>query len=50
VAFVTGAAIDIARAGDAASAWNAKHRFSIAPTAIATPSGTTAGLGLGGRF
>jgi hypothetical protein len=50
IAFLTGAIIDVTFAGTAAERWNAKHGITVAPTAIATPSGTTAALGLSGRF
>jgi len=50
VAFVTGTILDVATASTAAHEWNAKHGFTLAPTPIVTPSGTSAGLGLSGRF
>ncbi len=49
-AAVSGVVLDVAFAGTAAERWNVKHGFTVAPTAIATPSGASAGLGFSGRF
>ena len=50
IAFIGGMAYDVSTAGDAVDDWNARHGFMVEPTAIVTPTGTTTGVALVGKF
>ena len=44
IAYVGGVAYDVLDAGDAVDRYNAKHRFSVMPTALQGPRGLAPGL------
>ena len=49
-AFVGSIVYDVITARPEVGEWNRDHAITIAPTAIATPTGSSFGLGIGGRF
>ncbi|MDB4954602.1 MAG: hypothetical protein JWO36_2171 [Myxococcales bacterium] len=50
IAFVGGAAYDVADAPEAVDRYNAKHAFMIAPMPMASPQGLVPGVSISGAF